>query len=65
MAEIGRPKAEITKIKDQAIKLAMGYDAEFTHETRNANNVVVNKTVDIQHIPGSVDALRLWKELSE
>jgi len=65
MPEPGRPKAERTLIKDQAIKLAMGYQVETIHEIRSNNNMMISKTVDIIEVPGSVDALRLWKELCE
>lgn len=61
----GRPKSDKTLIRDQAKKLAMGYETKVVHENRTNNNRLENSTVDIVQVPGSVDALRLWKELCD
>ncbi|MCH8311103.1 MAG: hypothetical protein IIB17_11500 [Chloroflexi bacterium] len=62
---LGRPKNELTEIKEQAKKLAMGYKIERVHEERNNNNTVISRSVEITEVPGSADALILWKSMVE
>ncbi len=58
-------KEELALIKEQAVKLAMGYKVETVHEDKNNNNITTHKTVDTHEVPGNVEALKVWKEICE